>query len=144
MKKVAILIFALFLTACAPESDGLDAQERITDLEYEIEQLQKKIADLESERDEWKSDCKQVLGNETQDSKYLIDYAVVIAARSFQVGEIIPMDGFVVAPIPIDFVVETWIAGPDIDALISQVTGCEVRYAIPRGMIMTSNLVDCP
>ncbi|MCK5317886.1 MAG: hypothetical protein KAJ55_08220 [Anaerolineales bacterium] len=69
---------------------------------------------------------------------------IVIAAQNFQEGDIIPPDGIVISNIPTDLIVETWIAGPELEDLASQVVGCKARLDIPRAMLMTTNLVDCP
>lgn len=144
MRKTMFLVLALFLAACSPEVEPTDSQDRIADLEARIGRLQERISHLESERDELQSKYNQTIAEGFQDPMSQDLSVVVIAARSFQVGEIVPMEGIITAPLPMDFVVETWIAGLSTNDLLSRVNGCRALYDIPRGMIMTWNLIDCP
>lgn len=144
MKGRVILVLVFFLSACSSEPEPVDSQGKIADLEAQVQQLQEDISHLQSERDELQAKYDQATAENSQDPLSQDLSVVVIAARNFQAGEIVPMEGIITAPLPMEFVIETWIAGTEVDDLLFRVNGCRALYDIPRGMILTWNLIDCP
>jgi Flp pilus assembly protein CpaB len=144
MKKVVILLFVLFHSACSSVSECENLEEKISALEAQLRIQQETISNLESERDELQSKCIQSVYQSTQVPLDLDHVYILLAVKDFKAGEMIPMDGVIVTVFPIDLVIEPYIFGTDYEDLFNEVVGCKVLADIPRGMILISNLVDCP
>lgn len=158
MKKVVMLLLVVGIAACTSTSDLESAEERIAALESELllvqdevsalqterVELLSKLSNLESQSDELQSEFTQV-ECPTPPALPGSDYVIVIlSVKDFRAGEIIPLDGIIMAPFPMDYVVETYIADPDGEDLLPQVVGCKALVDIPRGMLLTTTMFDCP
>jgi predicted nuclease with TOPRIM domain len=158
MRKVVLLILVLFCAACTSKSEVGDLKERISSLEAELQsqeeiissleselQVQEEIiSNLESERNELQSKYSEIESKITQISLSGDSAFVILSLEDFEAGQEIPLDGFIMTSLPIEFVIGPYISGTDWEEVRPQVEGCRVLSDIPRGMILTSTLVDCP
>ena len=69
---------------------------------------------------------------------------VLFAAQEIPGGTTLAREMFVAGVLPADLVVETMIAGPDAEELFAQVSGSRAIIEIPRGIIISSGLLEAP
>ena len=69
---------------------------------------------------------------------------VLFAAQDIPPGTDLSREMFVAARLPANLVVETMIAGLDAEDLFAQVAGNRAKIEIPRGIIISSGLLEAP
>ena len=69
---------------------------------------------------------------------------VLYAAQDIPPGTVLSREMFVAARLPANLVVETMIAGLDAEDLFAQVAGNRAKIEIPRGIIISSGLLEAP